>query len=461
MDVVTRATRAQTHSTPTAFARPNIALARVDLQLVAQHMYTLMMRNVASDGFLLTDSSRTLLSHAGCVIAAPSYPSEAPGTSQDYVFHWVRDAAITAMEMAAASLADPAAPAQPLIDYVTFSRTCFDDAQPTKGHACFTVDGRSRPWSEQNDGPALQTLTILAAFRLLDSPTQAVATQLVGDNLNFLLGAYERPTTNIWEEHTGFSFFARSVQLKCFREVAANPHGIAVPDGVDKAIAFLESAIDRHWNGTTYLTLLGGETAPGSVEQLAVPPGYDPNIDVVQGCLYGAVAVDDPRLLATAAHLRATWAGPSSENRYPINVADAAIGLGPLFGRYPADTYDGDSGSLGRHPWPLCTANFAQLYYELAAHIEAGGAVPTDPICAEFFQQIGAGPADAPTSVVSALRDSGDAMMRAVIYHSDHLELSEQYDGNTGYEKSVRDLTWSYAAFLSAVRARNRRAVSA
>jgi hypothetical protein len=27
---------------------------------------------------------------------------------------------------------------------------------------------------------------------------------------------------------------------------------------------------------------------------------------------------------------------------------------------------------------------------------------------------------------VSALRDSGDAMMRAIIYHSDHLELSEQ-----------------------------------
>jgi hypothetical protein len=31
---------------------------------------------------------------------------------------------------------------------------------------------------------------------------------------------------------------------------------------------------------------------------------------------------------------------------------------------------------------------------------------------------------------------------------------SEQFDGITGYEKSVRNLTWSYAAFLSAVRAR-------
>ena len=45
-------------------------------------------------------------------------------------------------------------------------------------------------------------------------------------------------------------------------------------------------------------------------------------------------------------------------------------------------------------------------------------------------------------------------MLRAVVYHSDHLELSEQFDGVSGYEKSVRDLTWSYAAFLSAERAR-------
>jgi glucoamylase len=56
--------------------------------------------------------------------------------------------------------------------------------------------------------------------------------------------------------------------------------------------------------------------------------------------------------------------------------------------------------------------------------------------------------------VAGKLQDAGDAMLAAVIYHSDHLELSEQFDGITGYEKSVRNLTWSYAAFLSAVPAR-------
>lgn len=46
-------------------------------------------------------------------------------------------------------------------------------------------------------------------------------------------------------------------------------------------------------------------------------------------------------------------------------------------------------------------------------------------------------------------------MLRAIVFHSDHVELSEQFDAVTGFEKSVANLSWSYAAFLSAVRARN------
>ena len=52
------------------------------------------------------------------------------------------------------------------------------------------------------------------------------------------------------------------------------------------------------------------------------------------------------------------------------------------------------------------------------------------------------------------LVQAGDAMLRAVLFHSDNYELSEQFDGTTGFEKSLRNLSWSYAAFLSAVRSR-------
>jgi len=59
-----------------------------------------------------------------------------------------------------------------------------------------------------------------------------------------------------------------------------------------------------------------------------------------------------------------------------------------------------------------------------------------------------------PAAAATELRAVGDQMLQAIIFHCDNLELSEQFDASTGYEKSVSNLSWSYALFLSAVRAR-------
>lgn len=447
-------TRATTPTQPASGrAHTSVAVGQADLATIAQHMYALMLRNIASDGYPFTDSTHTLVSLPGCVIAAPSYPANAPGINQDYVFNWVRDGAITMLEMVAAIAGTPGAPVQPLSDYVSFARRCFDNAVPTKGHACFTVAGESRPWTEQNDGPAIQSVALLAAYPLLEDASQAAVKALVTDNVDFLLRVYRDQTTNLWEEHSGFSFFARSAQLRCLREIAANDLGLPVGDGVEPAIAWLESALDHHWTGSYYATMIGGE-APGDPTQPTVPYGYDPNIDIVQACIYGAIPCTDTKLLATAALLRSAWADPQSDRVYPINVTDAAAGLGPMFGRYPGDTYDGAGGGLGDHPWALCTANFAELHYLLAKEIAGSGAIPYDELSKPFFAPLGIDSDTSPQAGADALVKAGDAMLFAVVSHSDHLELSEQYDGVSGFEKSVRDLTWSYAAFLSAVRTR-------
>jgi glucoamylase len=249
----------------------------------------------------------------------------------------------------------------------------------------------------------------------------------------------------LWEEHQGFSFFARSVQLRCFQAIEANAIGIPVPPGIDAAITWLQTALQQQWNGTLYVSLL------------PAPPGYDANIDIVSACIYGAVPCTDTKLLATAAQIRDQWENPDSADHYPINISDkSSQGIGPLMGRYPGDVYDGDVNdpTAGDHPWALCTCNFAELYYTLASQIQSAQAVPLDQFSTTFFGQIGVTPATPVADVITKLQDAGDAMLAAVIYHSDHLELSEQFDGVTGYEKSVKNLTWSYAAFLSAVRAR-------
>jgi glucoamylase len=456
-----RARPASPHATlPTQ--RVQLTVEQVDFQVIAQHMFALMLRNVASDGFLFADPlDPGQFSRPGCVIAAPSYPAEQPGVDQDYVFNWTRDAAVTAMEIAAAALpVRNGAGVEPLIDYTRFAKICQDNAQPTLAHACFTIEGQSRPWTEQSDGPALQTIALLQAFSQLDAATQAVAAQVIGTNVSFLLGAYQQQTTNLWEEHSGYSFFARATQLKCLRAISSNSHGIPVPDGTSDAIGWLEWALPGHWDGTQYLSLLA-ESQGGAPSEPA-GPGYDPNIDIVMASIYGAIPVTDTRLLATAWRLRQQWTDSSSPSFYPINGADRdQRGIGPLMGRYPGDTYDGDMADhvIGGHPWALCTSNFAELYYRLASEIAATQTVPFDDLSAPFFGQVGIGADSSPTDAVAALDLAGDAMLNAIVYHSDNLELSEQFDGTYGFEKSVRNLTWSYAAFLSAVRAKSSRHV--
>lgn len=94
--------------------------------------------------------------------------------------------------------------------------------------------------------------------------------------------------------------------------------------------------------------------------------------------------------LTTAALLRAQWADPDSAYYYPVNAAAAARGLGPLFGRYPGDVYHGDTDALtGDHPWPATTANFAELYYRLAAKILSSRTVPADSLSAPFSPRSG------------------------------------------------------------------------
>jgi glucoamylase len=449
-------------STPTLnppTARESIAFQEIQLERVAQHMYALMLRNISSDGYPFTDSSHTLLSKPGCVIAAPSYPANSPEIRQDYVFNWTRDAAITALEVAAASPSGPEITVEALVDYVDFAQLCQLNATPTLGHACFTIDGQSRPWSEQNDGPAIQSIAILAAFGALDSTSQTTARALITRNVEYLLGCYTDATTNLWEEHIGFSFFARAVQLRCLLEVTSNRVGIPIPAGTAPAITWLQQALAAHWNGSYYATMIGG-AAPGNANESVVPAGYDPNIDIVQAAIYGAVPLTDTKLLATAGQLRRQWTDPNSPTVYPINIADRGLGVGPMLGRYPIDTYDGSSGGAGDHPWALCTANFAQLYYELANEVLSSGELPLDELSTEFFGQVGITTATPVGAAAAALQAAGDQMLQAVVHHSDHLELSEQFDGTSGYERSVRDLTWSYAAFLSAVRARTGHAVA-
>src|SRR5215217_5076198 len=187
-----RTNRSDVTSQPRANVQNSSAPVTVDLPSLVPIMYALMLRNIASDGFAFSDplapGDYAKDSKPGCIIAAPSFPAETPGIDEDYVFNWVRDGAITAMEVVKADQPTrPGGTVQTLNDYVQFADLCHANAQPTKGHACFTIAGQARPWTEQSDGPALQSITILAAYDQLDGGTQKTAEALVNANVAYLL----------------------------------------------------------------------------------------------------------------------------------------------------------------------------------------------------------------------------------------------------------------------------------
>lgn len=455
-----------------------------DFQTIARTMFALMMRNVVTNGLTYDDpdpANHQKTAAAGCVLASPSYPTDfsavplrppgnwTPSGRQNYVHNWTRDAAIVMMELCA-----PTAPiasgdlAACMADYVSFVALCQHNASSLHfDRACSTIDGQPRdPWSDQSDGPALQTLAILAYYDGLPAELHDIAKSVIEANIRFMLNprnggnvpVYQDTTTSPWEEESGHSFFARAVQLRCLQEIKDHPSDITITPGLDEAIAWLLARLEDHWNGKHYATFAPDTTVkpplPWTPSTQEREP-YDPNSDILMACVYGAVDVTNPRLLATAAAIRAMY--DDADTGYPINQTDGELGYGPLIGRYPGDYYDGDvadSSDSKDHPWALTSCNLAEIYHRLATVIETGAPVPDDPLVEQFYAQIELPMHSCAQIAIAALRDAGDAILRAVVHHSDNLELSEQFDQVTGFQKSVSNLTWSYAAFLSAVRAR-------
>ncbi|MGH3512918.1 MAG: glycoside hydrolase family 15 protein [Pseudonocardiaceae bacterium] len=456
-----------------------------------------MQRNMATSGYVIAwvpsehgyNGGATKYSEPGCLIASPSYDAEQKAVhgaplNQDYVYNWTRDAALAAIELSFDEPPPGATESQRMIDYVSFAKLCQDNAAADPkvakgdiGHATFYVDGT--PWDKrgpQYDGPALQSLAIMQCFGQLSAQSQNDAKTVIEKNVQHIVDKKDDPSQNLWEELAGMSFFTRAVQLRCLKEAKAKQAeiGLNLPD-IDAATTALAGALDSHWSDEKglYVSVKDPDDNPG-IDIKA----YDPNIDIVMASIYGAVPCTGVKLLATAAQVRDQWSDHGATNGngnplgadvvYPINVQDAPD-RGPLMGRYPGDTYDGDTDEKNKstgHPWALCTANYAAFYYCVASALKCGPLkfpLQADGIAAatvvkaeEFFSKLGINPAAGhEANAADVLRDAGDKMLDSVVYHSNHLELSEQFDKSTGFEKSVENLTWSYSAFLNALRARS------
>jgi len=359
----------------------------------------------------------------GSVVASPVPASYDP--DPDYFFHWFRDSAAVMDALA------------PVRDAVPASRRLFEDFVDFS-LALSRLDGRRMPpdwragtapdfvrflrkdigrahgdaigaetrvnpdgtldisdWPRpQHDGPALRALTVLRW-----GPVRESEISLLKQDLAYVLRFAREPCFDIWEEEVGLHYYTLSV---CEAALAA---GAAWSASIDLQLS--SDCLKEADNLAALLRTFWLEDE-GYIRSRILPQGRSAkelDISVILAANH-AGQVCGSRLTATLDRLAELFRGT-----YQIN---GQHGLGPAMGRYAGD------------------------------HYYSGGAY--------YFSTLGA----AEFCYRAGDRTRGDAFLETVRrFTPENGSMSEQFDQTTGAQTSAKDLAWSYAAFLSCVRARD------
>lgn len=414
----------------------------------------------------------------GAVVASPSK------YDPDYFYHWVRDAALVmdviVTRRANVSGAEKARMTQMMEEYVDFSRANqLTWTQTGLGEPKFYADGRAfnDPWGRpQNDSPALRAVTLARfAWQLFSEgrggyvenkiyrgglPAETVAKA----DLEFVAHHWRETSYDLWEEVRGQHFYTRIVQLAAMREGAALAQRMNDPAAAQFYLlqaGEMEKNLRSFWSESEGIFRVTYNRDGGLDYKYS---GVDSAI--VLGVLHagfpdGEFSMADDRVLSTAERIENSFRGI-----YTINSSSRFPGAGTAIGRYPEDKYSGQKDVHEGNPWVLNTTALAELHYRLAKRIAAYDKFTITHRNVRFFQSASgktlAGKTISPGLVLvqgspemrELIRDlvaRGDAFMHRVRVHANpDGSLSEQIDRNQGFMVSARDLTWSYAGFLTA-----------
>lgn len=375
---------------------------------------------------------------AGAVIASPSR------STPDYFYHWVRDAGLV-MAALIAEVDDPAwddATRSQIERHIRAWIAFESRLQETPnrsgglGEPRFMADGRADDgeWGRpQNDGPALRASAMVAfAWREIwnGRRNEVLRTLYRGElpartpikkDLEFVAHHWREASFDIWEEVKGTHFFTRSVQHRALLDGADLAEELG---DVDAAKFYRQQAHAIAQDFGEFRDPVRGFTRP-TIHQVDgwthKASGLD--VSVLLGAIHGRMRKDSAVYRATELLER------DFLQRYPLNAKAtlnvARAGLAPAIGRYPEDVYDG-VGFAGGNPWFLATHAYAEWHCR------------TDGL----------------RSSSTGGRELGLRYLERSMHHQGpYGSMSEQYRRTDGYMQGARDLTWSYASFLSAARA--------
>ncbi|KAG7445714.1 glucoamylase [Guyanagaster necrorhizus] len=400
---------------------------------------------------------------AGVVIASPS------STNPDYLYTWTRDSSLVFKALIDQYTQGLDTTLRTEIDnFLSAEATVQQVSNPSGtvstgglGEPKFNIDlsAFTGAWGRpQRDGPALRATALItyANWLIADGNTSYVSSTVwpvIELDLGYIVTYWNQTGFDLWEEVDSSSFFTTAVQHRSLREGATLATALGdttlatqYTTQADNILCFLQS----YWNPTSlFMTANTGGGRSGKDANTALASIH--TFDAAAGC--DAVTFQpcsDKALSSLKVYVDAF------RTIYTINsgiASNAAVATG----RYPEDSY------MGGNPWYLTTAAVAEQLYDAIIVWNQTGSIEVTSTSLAFFTQfsssVAIGVYDSSTTtysdLLSAVKTFADGFLAIIAeYTPSDGGLSEQYSKSDGSPLSAADLTWSYAATLTAFGAR-------
>ncbi|KAI5926640.1 carbohydrate-binding module family 20 protein [Camillea tinctor] len=397
---------------------------------------------------------------AGYIVASPST------TNPDYFYTWTRDGALT-MKMIVDEFIlgkkdlqiyiEDYLHAQAALQTITNPSGTFLPSGTGLGEPKYKVDGTryNGAWGRpQRDGPALRAIALITYSNWLVAHGQkarakTVIWPIISNDLSYIGQYWNSTGFDLWEEVNGSSFFTTQNQYRALVEGTHLATALGVNcTGCDQASdvqCFLQQA---YWNGEYFVANINIDTGRTGKDANSIL-GPISVFDINAKCDDLSIQPCNSRGLS---NFKALIDSFRNATLYPINK-DIAKDKGIAVGRYTEDVY------FGGNPWYLITAAAAEYLYDAVAQWKVQGSLIIDETSIAFFKDIYPS-AQAKTykrttpefsrilSAITAYADSFAAVVQQ--YTPQNGSLSEQFNRTApGAPVSARDLTWSYAAFVT------------
>ena len=309
----------------------------------------------------------------------------------------------------------------------------------------------------QRDGPALRATTLVAYAKYLISTGQTPAVTnlvwpIIRNDLTYTAQYWNQTGFDLWEEVQGSSFFTIAASHRALVEgsAIAAQIGQSCP-GCDSQASQVLCFLQSFWSGSYVNSNINVNDARTGRDVNSILTSIH-NFDPAALCDDNTFQPCSSRALAN--HKQVT---DSFRSVYSLN-SGIAQGQAVAVGRYSEDVY------YNGNPWYLATFAAAEQLYDALYQWNSVGSIAIDSVSQAFFQDLVpdtrtgtySSASATFTAITSAVKTYADGYMSIVQQHIPTSGgLSEQFDKSNGNPLSAADLTWSYAAFLTANARRN------